>query len=314
MVMVTSAQPTYTLKTMKEEVANTIERISRIETPIFSALGKKTVGNTNWSWLDYSTRSPAANAALEGDAFTAVASTQPTQTSNTLQISKESAVVTRTAEVADKYGRSSEMGWQIAEKGVALRRDIEFVIQSNQARVTGDGTTIRKSRSLPHFLQTNRLSHTNFAAPSSETAAMTDEDAYRDLTQALLLQALANSWSNGARPTLLVLRPIHVNLLVDFEGRVGSMVAQSKNSALDAYVDVITTSFGRLEVVPSSVMNRREVFGLDPARAKVAFLNNRRFATYDIPVSGDATAKEIVCEWGLEVMEKGHFIISGLNV
>ena len=117
----------------KQDVEDVIYDISPTETPFTRSIGSSTANAVTHEWQEDSLAAAGDNFAMEGAdaADTAVAKT--TVKSNRCQIFTKDVSVTNTAERIGKYGRSSEMSYQIAKKGKELKRDIEhaFVGQVN---------------------------------------------------------------------------------------------------------------------------------------------------------------------------------------
>ena len=78
------------------------------------------------------------------------------------------------------------------------------------------------------------------------------------------------------------------------------------------YAEVYSSDFGELKIVPSNRSREASLLLVDPEFAKVSYL--RDFKTVDIATIGDAEAKMIVVEYGLEVSnEAAHGIVADLN-
>ena len=109
----------------KEDIEDIIYDISPTDTPFMSNIGSSTANGILHQWQEDSLAAVAVNAAIEGaDADdTAVANT--TMKTNRTQIFVKDVSVTNTAEAIGKYGRASEMSYQIAKKGKELRSDID---------------------------------------------------------------------------------------------------------------------------------------------------------------------------------------------
>ncbi|MBM0204040.1 DUF5309 family protein [Micromonospora sp. STR1s_5] len=191
----------------------------------------------------------------------------------------------------------------------ALKRDMETILCSAQARVDGDDTTptARKTRGLEHWITTNVSSGTSYAAPANATSALTD-GTIRTFSQVLLEDTLETAFVNGAEPSYILCGPYSKRRISTFAGRSGSQVDVGKNELIVGY-DVYKSDFGTLKVVPSRWSRSRTVLGIDPDFVKVAFY--RDFETYDISVQGSANTKVIEVEYGLEVSHEGaHFKIA----
>jgi hypothetical protein len=91
----------------------------------------------------------SANAQLEGDDPTTTATTPTVRLGNLCQISYKVARVSGTQQAVDHAGRDNELAYQEMLKGLELKRDIETIlVGTNQAKVTGDTSTPRKTASI----------------------------------------------------------------------------------------------------------------------------------------------------------------------
>ena len=67
---------------------------------------------------------------------------------------------------------------------------------------------------------------------------------------------------------------------------------------LFAAIDVYVSDFGELKAVPSRFQRTRDVFLLQSDKWAVAYL--RPFTTVELATTGDATQRELVCEYAIE--------------
>jgi hypothetical protein len=282
-----------------------------------NSVGRRNVKNRIFDWQTESLPNvDTANAREEGFELSRTAATATVRASNTTQISSRDATVSGSQESADAAGKRSEMAHQMALVSKALKRDMESILVSNQARVAGTDAstgTARKTRSLEHWIQTNvGAGGTSYANAASETAALTDGSTSVALTETMFNDMLQTAYENGAEPSICMVRPILKRKISSFTGRSGSQIAVSKVEAVNT-VDIYRSDFGDVKVVPSRWLRKRTisskevsaVFFLDPEYAAVAYY--RPFQTVDIAKIGDADTKMIIAEYGLEVgNEKAH--------
>jgi hypothetical protein len=295
----------------------TIYNIDPFDTPFMNSVGRRNVKNRIFDWQTESLPNvDTANAREEGFELSRTAATATVRASNTTQISSRDATVSGSQESADAAGKRSEMAHQMALVSKALKRDMESILVSNQARVAGTDAstgTARKTRSLEHWIQTNvGAGGTSYANAASETAALTDGSTSVALTETMFNDMLQTAYENGAEPSICMVRPILKRKISSFTGRSGSQIAVSKVEAVNT-VDIYRSDFGDVKVVPSRWLRKRTisskevsaVFFLDPEYAAVAYY--RPFQTVDIAKIGDADTKMIIAEYGLEVgNEKAH--------
>jgi hypothetical protein len=126
---VSGTYKTYDQVGKKEDVEDIIYDISPTETPFLSSIGSGTATATLHQWQQDSLAAVATNAAVEGaDAGTSSVDETVLKTNNT-QIFTKVVQVSGTAEAVGKYGRTSELAYQIAKKGKEMKRDIRLELQ-----------------------------------------------------------------------------------------------------------------------------------------------------------------------------------------
>src|SRR5204863_7030357 len=95
------------------------------------------------------------NAQLEGDDSSANALVPTVRLGNLCQISYDMAQVSGTQRAVDHAGRDNELAYQEMLKGLELKRDIESILLTNQAKVVGNTSTPRKTASVLSWIATN---------------------------------------------------------------------------------------------------------------------------------------------------------------
>ena len=315
MAKVTNAFATYSATANREDLSNTIYNIDPFDTPFMSAAGRRNVKNRIFDWQTESLPAvDTGNAREEGFELSRGAAQATVRLSNTTQISERDATVSGSQESADAAGKRSEMAHQMAIMSKALKRDMEAILCSNQARVAGnDSGTARKTRSLEHWISTNvGTGGTSYANAASETAALTDGSTSVALTETIFNDILQTAYTNGGEPSVVLVRPTIKRKISSFTGRSGSQIAVSKVEAVNT-VDIYRSDFGDVKILPSRWLRTRTISSkevsaalfLDPEYAAVAYY--RPFQTVDIAKIGDADTKMIVAEYGLEMRnEKAH--------
>lgn len=325
MTQITNAFSSYDAVANREDLSDVIYNIDPFDTPIMSAIGRRNVDSRLFDWQ--TEELPAvdlANAKPEGDDILGAggnssqlqAGQVTVRLRNTTQISYRNASVTGSQEASNPAGKNSEMARQIAIKGKALKRDMETILcQAQPVDYGSDGTPIRKTRALEHWLTSNTSRGAAGAAAISETAAMTP-GTQRDLTETLVKDVLQTAYTNGAEPTLFVVGPFNKRVVSRFVGRATATQPVNLNDVgrneVVQSVAVYSSDFGDLKVIPSRWIRTRTALILDPEYAAVAFF--RSFRTEDLAKIGDGKSKMVLAEWGLEVRnEKAHAAIFDLT-
>src|SRR5690606_38474191 len=121
---------------IREDLEDNIYRVAPEETPFVSNIGTVKASSTyhEWQTEDLAAAS-ATNAQLEGDDYGLGAPNLTTRLGNTCQILAKSGGVSRTQEVVNKAGRSSELARQKVLKTIEMKRDLEARAIGNYAAV-----------------------------------------------------------------------------------------------------------------------------------------------------------------------------------
>src|SRR6266404_4774093 len=157
MALPTSTFVTYQAVGDREDLSDMIYRMDPTDTPFMSGVEKEKA-----SAVDHEGQTQAlapassANAQLEGDDPNTNTTTPTIRLGNLCQISYKVARVSGTQQAVDHAGRDNELAYQEMLKGLELKRDIEIIlVGTNQAKVTGDTATPRKTASILSWIASN---------------------------------------------------------------------------------------------------------------------------------------------------------------
>lgn len=262
----------------REDVEDIIYDISPTETPFTSSIGSSTANAILHQWQEDSLTAPAANNAMEGAdaADTAVAKT--TVKTNRTQIFVKDVSVTGTAEKIGKYGRSSEMSYQIAKRGKELKRDIEHAfVGLEQAGADETGSAGRLLTSA-----TNQMDSGNITTSTGT------------LTETALLTGLQAVFTEGGNVNQIQVAPAKAVTVAGFatSGNTTRDFAESKRvvNAVDFYV----SPFGESAVVTNRFIVGDTVLLLDTDYWSRAVL--RPMQTINLATTGDSEKKQLLTE------------------
>ncbi len=135
MTVLTGAFLTFSAIGMREDLEDNIFQISPTEVPFTAMCDKIKADAVTHEWQIDSLVAAAANAQLEGDVFTYSAPSATTRPVNTTQILYKTMAVSGTVDVVSKAGRNREFVYQARQRGLELKRDLEFVMLNNQTPV-----------------------------------------------------------------------------------------------------------------------------------------------------------------------------------
>jgi hypothetical protein len=294
------AQPTNTFDTydaigIREDLQDVIYSISPTETPFMSSAAREQVKNTFHEWqTDALAAAVTNNAVIEGDDATLDAASATSRIGNYTQIMDKTVVITGTQESVDKAGRASELAYQIAKKSKELKRDIESTLLTNQARAAGNSTTARTFGSIGAWIATND----NLAGDGTSPTANNGSDARNDgtqraLTEDMLKEVIKNVWNAGGNPSVVMVGPFNKQKISGFTGGSTRFDA-SEDKTLYTSIDVYSSDFGDLEVVPNRFSRDRDALVLDMDYWSVGFL--RDFTMHELAKTGDAEKRQLLVE------------------
>ena len=221
MAIPTDAFATYQSIGNREDLSDVIYKISPTETPFLSGVEKVKATAVNHEWQVQNLAAAAANHVLEGDDATIDAATPTIRLGNIAQISDKVAAVSGTQQVIDKAGRDNELSYQLALKGQELKRDMEFILLSNTAKVAGNLTTPRKTASVLSWIGTNDSFGAGVGASpvTLDGLATRTDGTQRAFTEALLKPVLQLIWNEGGNPDTILVGGNNKQVFSTFTGR-----------------------------------------------------------------------------------------------
>lgn len=285
----------------REDLTDQIYNISPVEVPFQSMAAKTKASATFHEWQTDALAAAAANAQLQGDDVAFAAVTPTVRAGNRAQVSRKEVIIAGTQDAVNKAGRKSEMVYQLQKKSKELKRDIEFVLCSNQAPVTGNSTTAPQLRPLCGWYATNDSRGASGADGTTSTAAT--DGTQRAFTETLLQDVMQNCWQQGGNPSVALMGPKQKRVASAFTGGA-TKFDKTDDKTLFAVVDVYISDFGQLKFIPSrftrgaSTATDREVHVLDMDYWAIATL--RPMQTVDLAKTGDAEKAMILTEYTLE--------------
>jgi hypothetical protein len=309
---------TYTAIGMREDLSDVIYNISPTDTPFMSSIGKTKATATYHEWQTDSLAAAALGGAVEGADASSITASPTTRIGNRTQIFTKSVAVAGTLEAVDKAGRKSEKAYQLAKVSAELKRNIELTLLSNQVSAAGDSSTARTLGGLQAWLNTNYDGGTSGVAGSGGTTARTD-GTDRTFTETILKTVVAEVYTAGGTPKVLMVNPAHKQVVSAFAGIAAQryMAPSNEPTTIIGAADVYMSDFGTISVVPNRFMNSTNAgdetaFLVDPDMAAVAYL--RPFETIELAKTGDSEKTQLLAELTLEVKNQAaHGIIADLS-
>jgi len=299
----------------REDLSDVITRIDPDETPVFSALKKETGNGVFVEWqVQELAAASATNYVNEGADAALATPTATTRLGNYMQISVKDAQISGTLDAVDKAGRDKETAYQKVLKGLELRRDIEKSLHADTAR---SGSDPRKAGSLSSWISNVSVGATG-AAPTGDGSDLPTGGTDRDLTLAMIDEAMQAAYTDGGQPNMLVVSPAKKVAFSDLNG--GSVATNQINytapreAAIVGSVSLYLSDFGQLDVVIDRFASDDRVYLLDSDYASICTLPSRNFAVSELARTGDSEKFQIVTEWTLKVSApKAHGAVYDLN-
>ena len=280
----------------REDLIETITRISPTVTPFLSMMAKTKAHATLHEWQTQDLAAAALNAQAEGDDATAKVVTPTVRLSNRTQISTKNVTVSGTQQSVVAAGRgNNEMGYQMALAALELKRDIETGLTQTSTAAASPRTT----RGLVGWAGDNVDAGAGYVAPvyTNATGTAQTDGTQAAFTEARLKNVLQKCFTAGGEPNKILLPPLAKQTFSTFTGNA-TRFDKSEDEKLYASVDVYVSDFGELTAIPSRFQRPRDVWVLQADKWYMAWL--RPYMTVDLATTGDAIKKQLVCEYALE--------------
>jgi len=303
--MAVSSTNTYTGKGIQESFEDVIFDISPEDTPLLSAAKRMTAGQTFHQWQTDALTAAGSNAQVEGDdgSFGTLAAT--TVLGNYTQIARKTVQISGTYDVVKKYGRKSEVAYQLMKAGKELKRDMEFAIVRNQASSAGGAGTARTTAGVESWITnsvvpTGNSTGTTPGFAAGIVAAPTD-GTLGTFVEADFKSALQLAWVDGGETSLVLMSPKNKALFAGFAGIATKYneVKTTSQAIITGAADIYVSDFGNHAVKLDRFMRDEAVLCLDPSYVGLASL--RPMEKVELAKTGDSSKYLITTEFALVV-------------
>ena len=293
------AAPTNTFLTTaaignREDLTDTIYRITPTVTPTLNLASKAKASNTLHEWQTQDLATATANAQAEGDNASAKVVTPTVRLNNRTQISTKTVIVSGTQQAMNSAGRKDEMGYQLSMASLELKRDMELGLTQNNVLATAP----RSSRGLVGWIVDNVDTGVGYVAASYTGNTAQTDGTQIPFTEARLKNVLQKQFVAGGMPDTVMLSPAAKQTFSSFTGN-STRFDKGEDQKLFAAVDVYVSDFGELKVIPNRFQRARDVFILQADKIAVAYL--RPFMQIELATIGDAQQRELVVEYCMEM-------------
>lgn len=299
---------------IKDDLENIIYDISPTSTPFMTAAGRVKCKQVLHEWqTDVLGAASATNHVIEGDDATTDAQVATVRVSNRCNISDKVILVSGTSRAVDSAGRGDELDYLIAKNGKELKRDMESLLTSNNASVTGNNSTARELGGFESWIATNEsrgATGSDGGFSSGNTVAATD-GTQRAFTETLLKEVIRECFDSGAEPSIVMVGAFNKQVMSTFTGNA-TRQNDSKSEKLFAAIDIYKSDFGTLKIVPNRFSRSRTALIIDPEYIKVGYL--RPFQTHKLAKTGDSDRVQLLAEYTLVVgNEAAHGVVADLT-
>jgi hypothetical protein len=294
----------------RDDLVNAIYRTNTAETPFMSAIAKTKATATYHEWLQDDLGSAATNYNVEGDEATNNAFTAAARLGNYSQILDKTYVITGTQMVVDSAGDSGKKGELRAKFALQLKKDMEFALLDNNARVQGSSSTARELAGVPAWITTNydKNGATNPTGDGTDAWSGGTDVA---LTEGRLKSVLQQTWASGGNPDMVVCNAFNKQVISGFSGN-GTRYIQAEGNKLITSYEVYVSDFGEVKVIPSRHCETNMVYILDSSMWAMAVLRDISFNP--LAKTGDFEREQMIVEMTLEARnEKANGIIVNVS-
>lgn len=317
---------------VREDLSDVIYNISPTEVPIQSNFGRGSAQQTYKEWSIDELDAAANNAHIDGDEFDGLALSKADRVGNYSQISRKDIVVSRRANIVNKAGRKSEIAYQIAKMGKALRRDVEVGVNMRKVAVEGSSSTAMETAGIPTWIRTNLSRGGSGTAPTLSNGTegfpngVGTAGTARALTESDILDTVRLQYEAGGNPNMIQFPPSSKQGMSNFlfgttSNRVATQYQDQGASprggiTVVGAVDVYVTDFSILDLVPNRFSpagaTATEVTILDTEYWEIAYLDG--YKTETIAKIGDHERRMLLVDWSLcSLNEAASGIVADIN-
>lgn len=216
-----AAFETYDQGRQAEDVQDTIYIISPVDNPVASMSRTLRATGKLHEWTEDVLQPASKNARVEGADYPGDSSVPVVELNNSCQIQSKGAEITGTLEDVDKYGRDSEMSYQLELRYGELANDEELAIVgaplgSRQTQNVGASGVAREMASLHNQLSNDVIVDAATSQPGSTPVSTIPE------LEADLLNAHLKCYDEGGNPSYLFTPPalaLHIGNFAYAAGR-----------------------------------------------------------------------------------------------
>lgn len=307
---------------LAEDFEDIIFDVSPTDTPMLTLAKRKKASARYHQWQEDNLAAASSNKAEEGADASYATAAQTTTLGNYCQISTKTVDISRTLDIVNKYGRKSEVAYQLLKRGKELKRDMEFTICRNQAstnataRATAGWETMIDGTS-GNLVRANAAQTTDYSVRGFSAASWTAPEDGSQVTfiEADLVSALGLAWDDGGDPSVIMMSKKNKNLFNAFTGVATKYneVKGTSQATITGASDVYVSSYGNHTVKLNRYMRDIAVFCLDPEYISVAYLDGIK--KEHMAKTGDSERYLMTVEYALVCeCRNAHATVGGVGI
>jgi hypothetical protein len=291
---------------VREDLSDRIGELFPDDCPFQKAIGTESASQVFHEWqTDSLTAASAQNKTIQGDDLTNDSRANTVRQGNYTQIMKKVVGSSTTMEASRTAGRASELGRELMKAGRELKTDAELRFTGNYAAVAPASGTAGETAGALCFLRSHSYKGATGTDPTYSGGttvgypnAAAGNGTQRTYTETLLKTALADCWTSGGNPTMVITDVAHKQIAAAFAGlATARRESGDKRLTIVAGADIYVSDVGEVQFVPSRFCSARDAFIVDPNYWAVAELDSMK--VIDLAKTGLATRKAMYQEVAL---------------
>ncbi len=305
---------------LAEDFEDMIFMVSPEDTPMLSMAKRKKATARYHQWQEDALAAATSNMGIEGGDASYATAASTTTLGNYCQISTKTVDISRTLDIVNKYGRKSEVAYQLMKRGKELKRDMEFTICRNQASAstTARATAGWETMISGNLVRANSGETTDYSVRGFSSASWTapEDGTLVAFTEAQLISALGLAWDDGGDPSVIMMSKKNKNLFNAFAGiatKYNPLTGSPKAASIVGNADVYVSNYGNHTVKLNRYMRDEAVFCIDPEYISVAYLDGIKKT--QMAKTGDSERWLMTVEYALVCDNRdAHASIGGTGV
>ena len=278
--------------------------VSPVDNPVASMSKNVKATNRVHGWTEDVLLDAGANRKVEGADAGADASTPVVERSGSMQIMTHTVEISATLEEVEKYGRSSEVEFQMAKGYSYLANCEELAIMGSpdgtnrQTGAAGDGSTARQLTSFHNQLDAS-------VQVDATTAATTDD------VEAYMLEAHLATYNAGGNPSMAIVNPALGLYFSAFANSSKRYRDVGNDREIVNVIDRYASPYGEVDVVLDRQADANIIALIDFEYSATPIL--RPTADKALPENGDYHRRFIYREGGYAVLNSfAHALVDNI--